>query len=660
MQHSKDLKAQLAQHTTNDDTIVSASRNGIHMRDRGVPKWAFPLTLIFSLGISVCMVALAVMAVFLHSMAAQTGEELLAPLLGAVAIVPALGILLLEFAQAKALAGYRYARERHAVTAKAVIAGLVFLILEFMHPLLGLAIAAGGGLAWAVTVGFYRFSKPASPWDFLPQEAVSVLSGRDEAGRRMAMDRSRDSHLLRAFLTAIKWLSMVLTMAIGSWLAAQEVLSPSAIAAVGLIAFWCVGSFAAVAEQRLAGDPQQVDLARSVVALPPLDSDDEIEDAAGLNVRGLSVKTEGGTALVSDVSFTAAPGTVIGISGTSGAGKSVLMRALCDPHDMAGLHIQGRVTYNGTELWSRSVSEQTVPALYLPPHPLLIPASGAENMFCFQTGAVQERSRRILEQLVFAADAVESICDAPDARLLPTTEQKALAFARGFTLSPGIYLMDRPEDGASEKLIGAVSRRIQQERRAGRCFILVTENRALLEQCDKLLMLQGGRMVDFGAAQEIRERQSSGWARFVGSRELDTEENLDSWIRSHFRRDGDEANRRNACSVAAELLAFSCQSAGANSSQSLTFEFKHFEGFCMIKMTDQDVPVSTGQLQRAREEADAKETNWRVSPLAAVMRACVSVEASVEMDRRVLLAKLETYDPRKSETEAGNNAAKNG
>lgn len=657
MQHNKDLKAEFAKPANQGDPFEISGAPDVRMRDRGIPKWAFPLSMFFSFGISACMIGLSVMAVFLHSLAARPGEDLLAPILAAVAVVPALGVLVLEYTHAKSLAGYRYARERSSVIARAVTAGVVFLVLEFLHPLLGLAIPLGALLAWAATAGFYRFSKPESPWDFLPEEAVSILSGRDESGRRMARDRRRDIGLLRSFLTAITWFSMVIAMTVASWLTAQEVLSNAAIAAVGLIVFWSVGAFAAFAEQRFAGDPLLTAQAASVTSMPARDNDDEMEDTTGLIVRGLTVKTADGEALLSDISFQAAPGSVIGIAGGPGAGKSLLMQALANPYDMAGLHIEGRVAYHGAELWSRSTAEQSIPALYLPPQPLLVPASGLDNLTCFQSGLIEERSRRVLEQLVFAADAVDEIVEKPDARQLSTTEQKALAFARGFILSPGIFLIDRPEDGTSEKLISAVSRRIQQERRAGRCFLLITENRLLLEQCDKLLMLQGGRMVDFGAAQEIRERQSSGWARFVGARALETEENLESWIRSHFRRDGDDANRRNACSVAAELLAFSCQSTTMGIGQSVTFEFKHFEGYCLIKMTDLDVPVSTGQLQRAQEEAEATGTNWRISPLAAVMRACVSVDASIEMDHRTILAKLETYDPRKNAKEAGPDVA---
>ena len=190
----------------------------------------------------------------------------------------------------------------------------------------------------------------------------------------------------------------------------------------------------------------------------------------------------------------------------------------------------------------------------------------------------------------------------------------------------------------------------------------MTENRALLDLCDKLLVLQEGRVIDFGPSQEIRARQSSGWQRFVGSRSLDTEENLESWIRSHFLREGDEVNRRNACMVAAELLAFSCQNVAPLSHQTINFEFKHFEGHCLIKMIDRDIPVSSGVLQRAENDALADDGSTRLSPLAAVYKTCSKVEATVELDQRVLLVQLDTYDPRKSggKPPSGVKVAKNG
>ena len=326
----------------------------------------------------------------------------------------------------------------------------------------------------------------------------------------------------------------------------------------------------------------------------------------------------------------------------------MLTRALIAPGDLSGLEVRGAVHMGGVDLWDRQAPATRAPAALVPATPLMLPSPGADNLAFFDRGAALDRGRRILEQLVFATDAVDKICAAPDATRLSASEQKALALARAFLLSPPLIILDRPEDGASEKLIAALAGRIRQEVRAGRSIVLATENRALLELCDKLLVLSDGRVVDIGPAEEIRARQSSGWFRFVGARALETEENLETWVRSHFRRDGDELNRRKACVIAAELLAYSCATAPPLTRQTLNVEFKHFEGHCLIRLIDRDLPVSSGVLERARTEATATEARGRLSPLATVLQIAADVEATVENDMRVITAKLVTYDPRKS------------
>jgi hypothetical protein len=161
------------------------------------------------------------------------------------------------------------------------------------------------------------------------------------------------------------------------------------------------------------------------------------------------------------------------------------------------------------------------------------------------------------------------------------------------------------------------------------------------------MVLQNGRMVDFGNARDIRDRQASGWARFVGQRSLEIEENLENWIRSHFKRPGDEANRRKAALLASEMLALSCQQGGADLvTQKFVLEFKHFVGHCLLRMQDADAPFTTATLRKAQNETARKPAGSKLSPLATLFSVASDVETSAEFERRVLTVKLETYDPR--------------
>lgn len=635
----------------NDDTMLNTqdiSVNPITMIDRSAPSWARPLSWVFSIGSSICILSICVLTIFFADLSVRAQQPLMAILLAGLGIIPILGIVIFEFAHAKALAGYRIFRERNAVSAEAFVAVFAFILLEFVHPILGLAIPIGLGVVFVMAKVTRLFSRVEPMWDFLPSEAISVFAGRDKIGKNLSRDTPPSPALQQGYVRAAAWFSMVLALGLGSWLAASEIVAAEATVAVALITFWAVRALGRYVIQGHAKNPLEEGLAASVTRVRVAPDPNAEPFAGGLRVEGLTVLNSDQQPILSDVRFQVEPGQVLGLIGPPGAGKTCLLQSLISPYDLTDLNVRGSVRLAETDLWERSNKASTVPALMFPSVPLILPTSGRNNLAFFERGSLLEQGKRILEQLVFATDTVDKICASPDATTLSGSEKKALAFARGFLMSPHLYLVDRPEDGVSEKLMGAMVARIRQECRAGRSFIVVTENRALLDVCDKLLMLQEGRVVDFGPAQEIRDRQSSGWQRFVGSRSLETEENLETWVRSHFRRDGDEINRRNACVVAAELLAFSCQNVEPLSHQSINIEFKHFEGHCLIKLVDRDLPVSSGVLTRAENEAADTDGTVRLSPLAAVFKLCASVDATVEQDQRVILAKLDTYDPRKT------------
>jgi ABC-type multidrug transport system ATPase subunit len=620
----------------------------VQMIDRSAPTWARPLSWFFAFGSAICILSICVLTVFFADMSVRVQQPFMAILLAGLGVIPVLGIIIFEFSHAKALAGYRIFRERNEVSAQAAMAVIVFVLLEFIHPLLGVAIPVGVALTFGAVRMLNRFSRREPMWDFLPAEAISVFAGRDRIGKDLTLDGANAPALQQGFVRAAAWFSLMLSLACSSWLAAHDVVAPAATVAVALITFWSVRSLGRFVVQGGSKNPMEVGLAASVTRVRVSPDPDSEMHTGGLRVDGLTVLKPDQNPILSDVRFHIEPGKVLGLIGPPGAGKTTLMQALISPYDLAGLNVRGAVRMGESDLWERSNRPSNVPALMFPSVPLVLPTSGQNNLSFFETGPLLEQGKRILEQMVFASDIVESICSKPDATKLSASEQKALAFARGFLMSPHLYLLDRPEDGVSEKLMGALVARMRQECRAGRSFIVVTENRAMLDVCDKLLMLHEGRVIDFGPAQEIRERQSSGWHRFVGARSLETEENLETWVRSHFRRDGDEINRRNACMIAAELLAFSCQNVEPLSHQSVSFEFKHFEGHCLIKLKDRDLPISSGVLTLAENEAADADGSIRLSPLAMVFNMCSQVEATIEQDQRVVLAKLETYDPRKS------------
>jgi len=630
------------------DALNASDPAPVRFRDRATPLWASLLSTLFSLGGGLCLFSVALYTVFLFDLVAVQGQEIVATLLTVCALVPILGIIIFEVGHARALAGFRYARDRNYITGKALLGVFAAFIFSLLNPLLVAPFAVGAFGSWLLCYVGGKSLRPEPMWEFIPKEAPSFLGGRDRRALELANARPRDASLLSGFQTALGLFALVGGCAAASWLVAREVLAPSATGAIALMTYWSVDAFAGFARQMAVSDPEREGRAASITILPP-DDTEGAEPDVGLQVNHLTVRRRDGQKLLADLSFTADPGALIGLSGDGFSGKTLLMKAILAPHDLSDLDVEGRVTLNGTNLWIRSGKDQDFAAVLVPPQPDYVPGGGANNLSCFGGSARLERARKILKSLVFTSDVVERITDAGDVAHLSATERKAMAFARAFALRPRLYLFDRPEDGASEKLLGALANRAIADTKLGGIGLFATENRQLLDACDKLLMLQNGRLIEYAASSEVRARQSAGWSKFVTERDLDSEEALDAWLGAQFRRDGDEGNRRAVCMIANELLSVACAvtSEGDNVTDRIAFEFKHFAGHCQLRLLDPHLALSSGAMAKARAAAKTSVEGERLSPLAKVIRDALDVDVTDTDASRHVTVSIKTYDPRK-------------
>ena len=153
-----------------------------------------------------------------------------------------------------------------------------------------------------------------------------------------------------------------------------------------------------------------------------------------------------------------------------------------------------------------------------------------------------------------------------------------------------------------------------------------------------------------GCTNGFCARLSTGWSRFIGTRLLETEENLLRWVHSHFRRGSEEANKRRVGIVASDMLTYSCKTSDPSDPGVITFTFKHFEGHCVLRMEDQDNPISSAQFERARQAAKETTIAKDILPLASIFQSSLEVEKDNRQDNRVLEVKIKTFDPRKVRT----------
>jgi ATP-binding cassette subfamily B protein len=209
---------------------------------------------------------------------------------------------------------------------------------------------------------------------------------------------------------------------------------------------------------------------------------------------------------LTDVSFEAKPGQVIGIFGMTGAGKSTLLgliprfydpqrgRILADGRDLRELELdtfrrQIGIVYQESFLFSNTVSANIA---FGHPH---------------ATMAQIERAARLAsahEFIMALPQGYETVLGESGVDLSGGQRQR-LALARALLLQPPILILDDPTasvDARTENEIVSALR----EAMAGRTTFVVSGRLSLLRRADLILVLEHGRLTQTGTHAELVHR----------------------------------------------------------------------------------------------------------------------------------------------------------
>jgi sulfate-transporting ATPase len=234
-----------------------------------------------------------------------------------------------------------------------------------------------------------------------------------------------------------------------------------------------------------------------------------------LTVAGVGVRF-GGVKALSDVSFTAEPGKVLGIIGPNGAGKTTLIDVISGfrkPSD-------GQVDCGDRTLSAGRPSEAIAAGI----------ARTFQNLELFDDLTVRENLQVATEQFrpwtyfrdgffrkktplppeTYAALARFGLADALDERVenLPQGKRRLLAVARALSQRPSVICLDEPAAGVSpaeRPELGAMIRSFATEQNMS--VILVEHDVDLVASvCDELLVLNFGQEIARGIPAEVLER----------------------------------------------------------------------------------------------------------------------------------------------------------
>jgi ATP-binding cassette subfamily B protein len=204
-----------------------------------------------------------------------------------------------------------------------------------------------------------------------------------------------------------------------------------------------------------------------------------------------------------DVTFTAGPGELVIVTGPSGAGKSTLSKLLTRFYDPTA----GVVCLDGVPLPDVSLEFLRENVALLPQETLILHGTIRENIECGRPGASQADIERAATDAV-AHDFISALPDGYDTEIAPGTatlsggQLQRIAIARAMLRAAPVLVLDEPTAG----LDSIAARRVVQPLRrlmAGRTTIMITHDLSLAPDADRILVVDGARLVEAGTHDEL-------------------------------------------------------------------------------------------------------------------------------------------------------------
>jgi ATP-binding cassette, subfamily B, multidrug efflux pump len=248
-------------------------------------------------------------------------------------------------------------------------------------------------------------------------------------------------------------------------------------------------------------------------ALEIIDMPDEISDRPGAvelqNIRGevtfenVSFRYQSGSEVLGGVSFEVPPGQTVALIGPTGSGKSTIINLIPRFYDVTG----GRILVDGhdiRDLTQASLREEI--SMVLQDSFLFSDTIGANIAY-----ARPDASQEEIERAARAARAHDFILSFPDGYdtavgergvTLSGGQKQRVAIARALLTDPAILILDDSlsnVDTETEHLIQQALAELME----GRTTFVVAQRLVTLKNADQILVLDGGRIVQRGAHDQL-------------------------------------------------------------------------------------------------------------------------------------------------------------
>lgn len=354
-----------------------------------------------------------------------------------------------------------------------------------------------------------------------------------------------------------------------------------------------------------------------------LSFDDELKKTEVLKLSGLLSCREliyprgnGARPRLERISFELQPGECLAVIGDSGSGKTTLLHAICGL-DSCPI---GSVFLDETEIRTLGPYSIAENIGYLPQQAQLLRGTIAENISCF---CATPDDQKIIEAAKLAGvhGLISSLPEAyqtdivQNPHLLSSGQKQRVALARAIFHSPQYLFLDEPNallDASGERQLCDT---IAQLKSRGCTIVMVLHRSGIMGLADKVLLLDDGRMADFGSRAEVLSRMNDGKQRLSLPLNENSLQDLSDWLTTQFMRHSDAEFCQKAILVATEMFNAATQNGPRDIKRDCVVVFKFIDqDHCEIILKEDRKTKAAGKMVKIRSLIKHPEVNMMDLP----------------------------------------------
>ncbi|WP_232341504.1 ABC transporter ATP-binding protein [Hymenobacter ginkgonis] len=220
-------------------------------------------------------------------------------------------------------------------------------------------------------------------------------------------------------------------------------------------------------------------------------------------------------AVLQDIDFHIAAGEKIALVGPSGAGKSTIAGLLMQFYPLSG----GRILVDGHDVADYDLTSLRRHIGIVPQETLLFGGTIRENIAYGKPGATDaeiiEAARRAnaWQFIQHFPEALDTVVGDRGVKLSGGQRQR-VAIARAILKNPAVLILDEATsslDSESEKLVQGALDELMQNRTS----LIIAHRLSTIRKVDKILVIDGGRIVEAGTHEELSDRAGGLYANLL-------------------------------------------------------------------------------------------------------------------------------------------------